>query len=128
MTSGSITLLGFAFGSEDACARAEKLPAMDDSPLTFARFQDFIRSRYGERDEARGTAANFMWMMEEIGELATALHRASGFDGPSRRGEDLAQEFADVLGWLTTLANQHGVDLEAALRRKYLDHGGALHK
>lgn len=93
---------------------------MDDAPLTFARFQEFIRARYGERDHARSAAANFMWMMEEIGELATALHRASG--------DELADEFADVLGWLTTLANQHGVDLEAALRRKYLDHGGALHK
>lgn len=91
---------------------------MSDAPLTFARFQEFIRDRYGARDEARGTAANFMWMMEEVGELATALHR----------GEDMAQEFADVLGWLTTLANMHGVDLEAALRRKYLDHGGELHK
>lgn len=87
-------------------------------PLTFAAFQQFIRARYGERDEARGTAANFMWMMEEVGELASALHK----------GEDMAQEFADVLGWLTTLANQSGVDLEAALRAKYLDHGGALHK
>lgn len=87
-------------------------------PLTFAEFQQFIRARYGERDEARGTPANFMWLMEEIGELATAL----------QKGEEMAQEFADVLGWLTTLANQNGVDLEAALRRKYLDHGGELHK
>ncbi|MEW6278747.1 MAG: MazG nucleotide pyrophosphohydrolase domain-containing protein [Candidatus Eremiobacterota bacterium] len=97
-------------------------------PLTFAEFQRFIRDRYHERDAARGTAANFMWLMEEVGELATALHRSSGFEGPASRGEDLAGEFADVLGWLATLANMHGVDLEAALRRKYLDPGGALHK
>ncbi len=94
-----------------------------DGPLTFARFQEFIRSRYHERDAARGTAANFMWMMEEIGELATALHHVA-----EEGSEELAQEFADVLGWLTTLANMHGVDLEQALRRKYLDQGGALHK
>lgn len=94
-----------------------------DGPLTFAGFQEFIRTRYHERDSARGTAANFMWMMEEIGELATALHHAS-----EEGSEELAQEFADVLGWLTTLANMHGVDLEQALRRKYLDQGGALHK
>ncbi len=59
-----------------------------------------------------------MWLMEEIGELATAL----------QRGEGMAEEFADVLGWLTTLANQNGVDLEQALRGKYLEGGGQLHK
>lgn len=81
-------------------------------PLSLAEFQAFIREHYHERDAARGTAATFMWLVEEIGELATALQRGAG--------PELAEEFADVLGWLATLANMHGVDLEEAVRRKYL--------
>lgn len=87
--------------------------------LTFRQFQTFIRDRYHERDSARGTASNFMWLIEEVGELATALQKPD---------LDPSEEFADVLGWLATLANMHGVDLEEALRKKYLDDGGALHK
>ena len=38
-------------------------------------------------------------------------------------GDDQAnkeEEFADVIAWLTTLANIPGVDLDNALRAKYL--------
>jgi NTP pyrophosphatase (non-canonical NTP hydrolase) len=35
--------------------------------------------------------------------------------------EDQQEEFADVLAWLTTIANVAGVDLEVALRAKYGD-------
>ncbi len=95
------------------------------SPLSFAEFQDFIRQHYHQRDSARGTPATFMWLMEEVGELASALQRAT----PQADPQPLADEFADVLGWLATLANMHGVDLEEALRRKYLDrHDPAIHK
>lgn len=85
--------------------------------LSFADFQSYIREHYHERDSKRGTPATFMWLMEEVGELATALHRSEDGGG----AEGLAEEFADVLGWLATLANMHGVDLESAIRRKYLD-------
>jgi NTP pyrophosphatase (non-canonical NTP hydrolase) len=95
------------------------------SPLSFAEFQDFIRQHYHPRDSARGTPATFMWLMEEVGELASALQRAASQPDP----QALADEFADVLGWLATLANMHDVDLEDALRRKYLDRPDpAVHK
>lgn len=76
-----------------------------------ARLQTFIREMYGHKDEARGVEGTFMWLSEEIGELAAALR-----EGPP---EELALEFADVLAWLVTLANVAGVDLDAAMRRKY---------
>ncbi len=94
-------------------------------PLSFAEFQAFIRQHYHQRDSARGTPATFMWLVEEVGELASALHHAD----QGRDDGNLACEFADVLGWLATLANMHGVDLEEALRRKYLDRQNPdLHK
>jgi NTP pyrophosphatase (non-canonical NTP hydrolase) len=79
--------------------------------LTLGALQRQIRRMYGARDEARGDAAAFLWLTEEFGELATALR--SGTD------EELALEMADVLAWLATLANIRGIDLEAAVARKY---------
>lgn len=88
------------------------MKTVPDQPLTIAAFQQHIRNRYFDTDSARGTPATFLWFMEEVGELATSLH-----------GNDYAnkeEEFADVIAWLCTLANINGIDLEAALRRKYL--------
>lgn len=92
-------------------------------PLTIAAFQKLIRDRYYPTDSARGTAGTFMWFIEEVGELATALHNngPGKTPTPSERA-NLLEEFADVLAWLTTLANVNGVDLEEALR-KYTEKG-----
>src|SRR3954454_3634926 len=79
--------------------------------ITLGALQRRVRDLYGAKDEARGDAATFLWLAEEFGELATALR--------SGTPEELALEMADVLAWLVTLANIRGVDLEAAVRRKY---------
>ncbi len=82
------------------------------APLTLSELQHLIREMYGAKDAARGVEGTFMWLMEEVGELAAALR-----DGSSHH--DLAMEFADVLAWLVTIANVAGVDLDAAIREKY---------
>ena len=79
--------------------------------ITLADFQQLIRKMYLRKDVARGTDGTFMWLMEEIGELAAALRDGSH--------EDRMEEFADVLAWLTTIANVVNVDLGEAVRRKY---------
>ena len=79
--------------------------------LTFSQFQQLIRTMYLEKDVARGVDGTFMWLIEEVGELATALREGSV--------EQQQEEFADVLAWLTTIANVAGVDLTASLRAKY---------
>lgn len=91
---------------------------MPDTPdtLTLRAFQEHIRDRYFETDLKRGQAATFVWFIEEVGELATALN---GSDPKNRE-----EEFADVLAWLCTLANVAGVDLAKALHEKYLSDGG----
>jgi NTP pyrophosphatase (non-canonical NTP hydrolase) len=94
-----------------------------DEPLTVARFQQIIRDRYYPTDSARGTPGTFMWFIEETGELATALmNNAPGKNPTPQQRANLEEEFADVLAWLTTLANINGVDLENALR-KYTHEG-----
>lgn len=89
--------------------------------VTFRQFQDLIRERYHATDSARGTPGTFMWLIEEIGELATSLHEnAPGKAPTAEERANLSEEFADVLAWLATLANVNDVDLTAALE-KYLD-------
>jgi len=98
---------------------------MSSTPLTLASFQQHIRDRYYKADSARGTPATFMWLIEEVGELATALNTT----GDKRDEANIEEEFADVVAWLCTLANINGVDLEGAIRKKYLTSGGpAGHK
>ena len=86
--------------------------------MTVAGFQALIREKYYATDAARGTPGTFMWFMEEVGELATALqNNAPGKSPSAEEKENLSEEFADVLAWLMTLANINGVDMEAALRK-----------
>ena len=75
--------------------------------MTLAEFQQLIRQMYLEKDIARGIDGTFMWLMEEIGELATALRNGTQ--------EERSGEFADVLAWLATIANVAGIDLTAAI-------------
>ncbi|MEM1424157.1 MAG: MazG nucleotide pyrophosphohydrolase domain-containing protein [Planctomycetota bacterium] len=99
---------------------------MSETPrqsVTVHAFQELIRERYSATDAERGTPGTFMWFMEEVGELATALQEnAPGRSPTDAQRANLSEEFADVLAWLTTLANINGVDLTYALT-KYTDKG-----
>lgn len=83
----------------------------DGANISIRGFQDLIRKMYYEKDVRRGVDGTFMWLIEEVGELASALREGSP--------EELRGEFADVLAWLTTIANVSGVDLTEALAEKY---------
>jgi len=88
----------------------ENPPSVD---VSLTDFQAKIRAMYYEKDVQRGIDGTFMWLMEEVGELASALREGSA--------DELSGEFADVLAWLTTIANVAGVDLGEAVRKKYGD-------
>ena len=70
-------------------------------------FQDQIERLYFERDNDRGWEKTFAWFIEEVGELARALHRGDDRD-------NLQEEFADVAAWLVTLASIRGIDMGEA--------------
>ncbi len=93
----------------------------DPTGITVAGFQALIRDRYYPTDSARGPAGTFLLLMEEVGELATALHdnRPGKSPTPAQRA-NLQEEIVDVFAWLATIANITGVDMQAALV-KYTD-------
>lgn len=71
-----------------------------------------MRKYYYGKDSARGLYATFTWFVEEVGELAEALL--------SSDKEKIGEEIADVLAWLTSIANLLDVDVETYFKRKYL--------
>ncbi len=78
--------------------------------MQIREFQKLIREIYFTRDAQRGADKTFLWFMEEVGELVRAY----------RRGEDtLGSEMADVIAWLTSVANLLNIDLEAEILEKY---------
>ena len=79
--------------------------------MTLDDFQQLIDRMYSDKDRRRGMAGTFLWLSEEIGELASALAEGTK--------QEQAREFADVLAWLTTLANVQGINLTEAVREKY---------
>ena len=80
--------------------------------MTLDELQQLIDRMYSRKDQARGVEGTFMWLMEEIGELAAALR-----ESPK---EEIAKEFADVLAWLATIANVAGINMTEAVQMKYV--------
>ncbi len=99
-----------AGAAESRSNPANNQPA-NGAAVTLAGFQQLIREMYMKKDVARGVDGTFMWLMEEVGELAAALR--------SGTHEEQLLEFADVLAWLATIANVVGVDLGEAVAKKY---------
>jgi len=77
--------------------------------MHISEFQQLISKKYEKRDRERGIPATFMWFIEEVGELATAL--------AANDEQNKEEEFADVFAWLCTLANIADVDLEKACEK-----------
>lgn len=81
--------------------------------MDISRFQTLMRETYGARDRDRGLERTFAWLVEEVGELSRALFREDH--------DEREVELADVLAWLVSVADQAGVDLEAAVTGRYAE-------
>ena len=77
--------------------------------MDLKELQQLIEKMYSAKDRKRGSAGTFLWLMEEVGELAAAIGEGGA--------EEKEGEFADVLAWLVTLANVEGVDLNRAMKK-----------
>ena len=77
--------------------------------MDLEEFQRLIDATFGARDRARGVPSSVAWLAEEVGELAQAVRKGTH--------DQQVHEFADVLAWLVSLANQVGVNLDEAAQR-----------
>jgi NTP pyrophosphatase (non-canonical NTP hydrolase) len=77
--------------------------------MQIGEFQRNIEKTYYDRDSARGMGGTFMWFIEEVGELSTAVREG---DKEAMKGE-----FADVLAWLCTVASLAGIRMEEAVQK-----------
>jgi NTP pyrophosphatase (non-canonical NTP hydrolase) len=74
-------------------------------------FQEMMKLLYFKRDSERGVNGTFNWLVDEVTELGEELK------GTNREATE--KEFADVIAWLSSLANIMGIDLEKAALNKY---------
>ena len=79
--------------------------------MTLDELQSLIDTMYSDKDRRRGSEATFLWLCEEVGELAAAIREGTK--------EEKAAELSDVLAWLVTLANVEGIRLSDAVAAKY---------
>ncbi|MFW9928724.1 MAG: MazG nucleotide pyrophosphohydrolase domain-containing protein [Candidatus Thorarchaeota archaeon] len=83
---------------------------MNDSK-TFQDFQKLMQTIFFERDKKRGVSSTFIWLIEEIGELAKAIRKNDS--------DNIREEFADVFAWLCSLANLSEINLLEVAFEKY---------
>lgn len=74
--------------------------------------QQDLAARFAARDKESGASFLMMVLMEEVGELAEAVRRGES--------EEAKAEVADVAFMALSLANVLGVDVESAIRAKFL--------
>ena len=107
-TSGLLELFGRG-GAGTPGNRPGYTQPLRSAVVDLASLQALIERTYGDRDRARGVPSTVAWLAEEIGELAQAVRKGS----PDQQ----RHEFADVLAWVASLANQMGIDLDEAISR-----------
>lgn len=96
------------------------MPQLTDSP-TLTELQAHIKQICGEKGWNKNSVTEiYLLFSEEVGELAKAIRKTSGFKGESTENarQNLEEEFADVLMYLMDLANFFEVDLETVYRHK----------
>jgi len=81
--------------------------------MRITEFQSLIKDLYFRQDYKRGINATFIWLIEEIGELAKIIN------DPIIDREQASEELADIIAWTSSLANLLDIDLEDALLKKY---------
>ena len=82
-----------------------------EARMHIAEFQEMMKKLYLHRDSDRGVKGTYSWLTDEVEELGEAL------EGTDKEATE--REFADVIAWLSSLANLLNIDLEKAALNKY---------
>ncbi len=95
---------------------------MDNQNITLHQLQKHLDATCKEKGWDKNSITEvFLLFNEEIGELAKAIRKQTGFKGEqkSKNKDNLEEEFADVLNYLLELANRFDVDLTEVYFKKH---------
>jgi len=81
--------------------------------LKVSDFQNLMKKLYFHKDSKRGIKETFIWLVEEVGELANIL-KNQNIDK-----KKASEEIADIIAWTNSLSNLLEIDVEKALYDKY---------
>lgn len=81
--------------------------------MKISDFQKLMKEIYLHRDSERGINRTFIWLVEEIGELANLI-KDENFEKKL-----ISDEIADIIAWTNSLANLLDINIEKALLEKY---------
>jgi NTP pyrophosphatase (non-canonical NTP hydrolase) len=80
--------------------------------MEISEFQEMMQRLYFTRDRERGVKGTYDWLVEEVEELGEEIKKGTDKEATEK-------EFADVIAWLSSLANIMGINLEKAALNKY---------
>ncbi|MFX1357079.1 MAG: MazG nucleotide pyrophosphohydrolase domain-containing protein [Promethearchaeota archaeon] len=83
--------------------------------MKISEFQELIKEIYFHQDKERGIKGTFIWLVEEVGELARII-KNQRID--IRKA---SEEIADIYAWINSIANLLEIDMESILKDKYPD-------
>ncbi|MFX0059287.1 MAG: MazG nucleotide pyrophosphohydrolase domain-containing protein [Candidatus Hodarchaeota archaeon] len=81
--------------------------------MRISEFQQMIKNVYLDRDSKRGIKGTFIWLVEEIGELARIIKKLK------INKKKASEEIADIFAWLNSIANLLEINIETSLFKKY---------
>jgi len=82
-------------------------------PMTIHELQKWVYDDWHKRSKVMPSVElQLLYIMEELGEVAEAIRKASGSKTRKQAEVDLGSELADLLVSITTLANHFEVDIE----------------
>ena len=81
--------------------------------MKVSEFQDLMRKLYFHQDSQRGVKGTYIWLVEELGELASLIKEQDV------NKEKAADEIADIIAWTCSVANLLDINIEEALFNKY---------
>jgi len=81
--------------------------------MKISEFQQLIKDIYFHQDKERGIKRTFIWLVEEVGELARII-KSQEIDK-----KKASEEISDITAWINSIANLLEINMESILLDKY---------
>ncbi|HEY1085168.1 MAG TPA: MazG nucleotide pyrophosphohydrolase domain-containing protein [Candidatus Saccharimonadales bacterium] len=93
----------------------------DKQPDELGKIQEHLKKLCSEKGWDKNSISEvFLLLNEEVGELARAIRKQTGFKGEmkDKTKENLEEELADVFSYVLEIANRFDIDLASAYYKK----------